>query len=343
MRWENPDILWYLTGLLPLLVVLILLRRQRRRQLSRLVNTSLWNDVMPGAGRQFLSGPMLVFTLTTALMIIALARPQWGFHWREVKRRGLDIMVVVDTSKSMLAEDIKPNRLQQAKWGTQDLVKHLNGDRIGLVAFAGTGFLSCPLTTDYAAFAMTLDDIYAGIIPRGGTAVAEALQTAARGFEESPGKGDKVILLITDGEDHDGRLQGVVNDMGDKEIRIFAVGVGSPNGELIPYRDEEGRLQFLKDREGRVIKSSLNEKMLVDIARKTKGMYVHAVPGQFGLNKIYEDGIAGLKKEEMDSRMAKQYEERFMWFAGAALLLLLLETARTGFQHPASKKGGRHA
>ena len=261
--------------------------------------------------------------LAAALLIAALARPQWGFKWEEVKQHGLSIIVTLDTSKSMLAQDIKPNRLQQAKWGIRDLVKELRGDRIGLVAFAGDAFLQCPATVDYAAFLMMLDDVYAGIVPVGGTDLYVALDSSIESFEKAEEtQADKVIILISDGEGHTGDPLSLVPKLKEQDIRVFAIGVGTREGELIQTSDG-----FVKDNAGHVVKSSLNEDMLERIAFETGGFYVRSAPGDFGLERVYQQGIAELQREEREARMTKNWVERYQWFIGAALLLLILESA----------------
>jgi Ca-activated chloride channel family protein len=219
----------------------------------------------------------------------------------------------------MLAEDVKPNRLQQAKWAVREFVKHLKGDRIGLVAFAGSSFLQCPVTIDYAAFTMMLDDLYAGIIPRGGTAIEQALKTAADSFD-TKSDADRVIILITDGEDHEGDPMRMAEQFRKDNIKLFSIGVGSIEGELVPTKDG-----YVKNEQGQVVKSSLNETLLEKLARETGGFYVRSAPGDFGLDRIYKLGLSGLQRDEQETRLAKVYEERFVWFAAAALLFLLTE------------------
>jgi Ca-activated chloride channel family protein len=241
-----------------------------------------------------------------------------------VKRRGLDIVVVLDTSRSMTAQDVHPNRLQQAKWGVRDLVKLLKGDRIGLVTFAGTSFLQCPLTSDYAAFLLNLEDVYAGIIPQGGTAIGQALRTALESFETKT-DADRAIILVTDGEDHEGDIRAIIEELNEKEVRVFAIGIGSVDGELIPHKGEDGHDGYFKDREGRVVKTSLQESSLEALARGTNGIYVRSAPGDFGLERIVESGLGQLKRDELESRMVKEYEERYTWILGAAVLALVAE------------------
>jgi Ca-activated chloride channel family protein len=319
MRFGAPEFIKWLLLIIPLVVLLIWMHRQRAVRLARLISSSVWETVIPGHSRK--SGRRRIVLRLLALLCIGLAltRPQWGSHWEEVKQRGLDIIIVLDTSKSMLAEDIKPNRLKQAQWAVRDFVKQLKGDRIGLVAFAGSSFLQCPVTVDYAAFTMTLDDIYAGIIPRGGTAIEQALKKAVDSFD-TKSEADRVIILITDGEDHEGDPMRMAEQFRKDKIKLFCIGVGTLEGELVP--STEG---YVKNQQGQVVKSSLNEGLLEKLASETGGFYVRSAPGDFGIDRIYKLGISGLQRNEQETRLAKVYEERFGWFAAAALLLLLAE------------------
>jgi Ca-activated chloride channel family protein len=323
MTWGNALALHALWALIPLAGLFFFLAARRERRLRLLLDEDAAARLCPERWRERARTKTILRLLACALAIVALARPQWGFHWEEVRRRGLDILVVLDTSNSMRATDLKPNRLQQATWGLRDLVKRLNGDRIGLVAFAGSSFLECPLTIDYAAFSLMLDDVYPGIIPRGGTAIAPALGTALENFGAG-GEADRVIILITDGEDHEGDLERVIGTLKEKHVRVFAVGVGTTEGEIIPAAEGEGGA-FLKDASGNVVKSALREAVLERIAVATGGMYVRAAPGDFGLDRIFNEGIAALKRDERESKMIRAAEERFPWFLGAALVLLALE------------------
>ncbi|MDZ8119247.1 VWA domain-containing protein [Pontiella agarivorans] len=322
MKWHNPDILLGLIALLPLLLITGLMLRRRIHLLKKMADDGLWPTMIPllSPGRQRTKNFLRV--LAFAFLIAALARPQWGFKWEEVKQHGLSIIVALDTSKSMLAQDIKPNRLQQAKWGVRDLVKELSGDRIGIVAFSGDAFLQCPATIDYAAFLMMLDDIYAGIVPIGGTDLFQALETSVESFKKSEEtQSDKVIILISDGESTTGDPLALLPRLKEEGIHVFAIGVGTKEGDLI--QTSEG---FVKDSKGNVVKSSLDEKLLERLAFETGGFYVRSAPGDFGLERVYQQGIAQLQREDRETRMSKIWTERFQWFAGAALLILILES-----------------
>ena len=320
IRWADQNILLWLAALLPLLLMTGLMLRRRKNLLARMAEQGLWPTILPGHSTKRQRVKSMLRIAALALAIIALARPQWGFKWEEVRQRGLSILVALDTSKSMLAQDIKPNRLQQAKWGVRDLVKELKGDRIGMVAFAGDAFLQCPATIDYAAFLMMLDDIYAGIVPVGGTDLFQALETSIDSFEKEETAADKVIILISDGEGHTGDPVALLPRLKEAGIRVFAIGVGTKEGTFIETSDG-----WVKNAEGNVIKSSLNEAILERIAFETGGFYVRSAPGDFGLERVYQQGIAELQREERESRMSKVWQERFPWFLGSALLLLVLE------------------
>ena len=319
IRWNDQDILLWLLALLPLLLITGLMIKHREKLLTKIAEKGLWPFMLPGHSSKRQRTKTLFRTLAIAMALVALARPQWGFKWEELRLRGLSIIVALDTSKSMLTQDIKPNRLQQAKWGVRDLVKELKGDRIGLVAFAGGAFLQCPATIDYAAFLMMLDDVYAGIIPVGGTDIFKALKESLDSFDKETAA-DKVIILISDGEGHTGDPLTLLPRLKEEKIRVFAIGVGTLSGELIQTSDG-----FVKDSSGNVVKSSLNESMLERIAFETGGFYVRSAPGDFGLERVYRQGIAELQREEHDSRMAKIWTERFQWFLGMSLLLLVIE------------------
>ena len=326
MKWGAPEYLIWLWATVPAAWFVFFMLRRRERQLASLISAKLLPQLSPGFSMGARRKKAFSWLLAALLILLALARPQWGFHWEEFGQRSLDIIVLLDSSKSMLAQDIKPSRLQQAKWAVSDLVKELRGDRIGLIPFAGSSFLQCPLTTDYPALLMTLDDVYAGIIPRGGTAIAQALQSAMDSFEKT-GQADKVIILISDGEDHEGDVESAIKQLKEEKIKVFAIGVGSLEGELIPSPDPAGQGPFLKDRANQVVKSSLRESVLEQVALETGGAYVRSAPGDFGLERIYQEGIAPLQREDRDSKMLKVHEDRFAWFLAAAFLILIIEAA----------------
>jgi Ca-activated chloride channel family protein len=324
IHWADPTFLHGLWALLPLAGLLWFLLARRVQKLRRLLDREAVARLAPERSPRRVRAKAALWFLAFALATVALARPQWGVRWQQARRRGLEILVVLDTSNSMRATDLKPDRLQRAKWGLGDLLKRLSGDRIGLVVFAGSSFLECPLTVDYAAFSMMLDDVRPGIVPRGGTDIAQALETALESFEKG-GDADRVIVLVTDGEDHAGSVDRAITALKEKKVRVFAVGVGTARGELIPAAGGDGDA-FLRDRAGNPVRSSLQEGLLERIAADTGGLYVRSADEDFGLDRVYSKGIANLRRDERESRLVKAYEERFPWFLGATVLLLTLES-----------------
>jgi Ca-activated chloride channel family protein len=325
MQFGHPHSFWLLALVPALVVFLVWAFRARRRALERFASPALvlrlTETVRPGARRW--KAAMIVATVMFA--VLALARPRWGFEWHEVKHRGVDVFVLLDVSKSMLTEDVRPNRLTQAKYAVQDLLEKLRGDRVGLVAFAGTAFVQCPLTVDYEAFRLTLKDAEPRIIPRGGTVIDAAIRTALKGFEAGEGR-DRAIVLITDGEETEGNALVAADQAAKAGVKIYAIGVGTAEGELIPVREEGKPMDFLKDREGQVVKSRLDEELLKQLALKTGGIYVRSAAGDFGLDAIYDKGIAQLQRKEYETKLQKRYFERFQWPLGLALALLVVET-----------------
>ena len=262
--------------------------------------------------------------LVVGLLVFALMGPRWGFRWHEVKREGIDIIVAIDTSNSMLAQDVKPNRLERSKLAIEELLDLLQGDRIGLIAFAGNSFLQCPLTLDYGAFARALNAVNTGIIPRGGTSIERAVKTALTAFE-GKAKKYKALILITDGEDHEGDPVKAAEEATKQGIKIFCVGVGTRDGELIHIVDENGNKSLLKDRSGQVVMSRLDEETLQKVALTTGGGYVRASGAEYGLDIIYNEKIATMEKRDLESKLQKRYEERYQIPAVIALGLLCLE------------------
>ncbi len=335
MKWGNPDLLVWLWLLFPAAWILFMLQRRRLRALEAWMAPEALARMAPAWKRKALTRRMLLWILGAGLLTTALARPQWGFHWEEVKRRGLDIIVVLDTSKSMLTRDIKPDRLTQAQWGIRDMVRRLNGDRVALVPFAGDSYLQCPLTIDYSAFLLTLDDVYAGMIPRGGTAIRHALEKGIASFEEG-GNADKVLMLITDGDDHEGNPLELIDRLKEKNIRVYTIGVGTVEGDLVPTDDASAGSQFLKDRSGNAVKSALNERLLSELALSTGGAYIRAAPGDFGLDRLIDQELASLQREQGDARMVRNYEDRAGWFLAAAFLAFVLEASVSNRQRRAA-------
>ena len=311
--------------LVPLLIIFYIWAfRTKRRALETFAQRHLIPMLTSTVNWRSQKLKALLGIFSVCLLIFALIGPRWGFQWHEVKRQGIDIIVAIDTSKSMLAQDVKPNRLERSKLAIEELVDLLQGDRIGLIAFAGSSFLQCPLTLDYGAFGIALNAVDAGLIPRGGTSISGAIRTSITAFE-GEAKKYKALILITDGEDHEGDPVKAAEEAAKQGIRIFCVGVGTKEGELIPVVDKDGNRSFLKDREGKVVKSRLDETTLQKIALTTNGGYVRASGAEYGLDVIYNEKIATMEKKELESKLQKRYEERYQIPAAIALGLLCLE------------------
>jgi Ca-activated chloride channel family protein len=324
MQWARPQLAIVLLAVPVAAVVVVAGWRAGRRWMAQFAHPTLLPELAGSVdwrARRVRLG--LVLAALAALAVAAMG-PQWGLRWEQTQRRGLDIVIALDVSKSMLAQDLKPSRLARAKLAVLDLLPMLQGDRVALVAFAGTSFLQCPLTTDYDAFATTLEELGPDEIPRGGTAVGQAIRTALGAFERSS-QGARVMVLLTDGEDHEGTSAAAAKEAADQGVQIFAVGLGTPEGELIPEAGPAGDSAFLKDRQGRTIKSRLDEATLQQLAAATGGAYVRATPTSFGLVALYRQRIAGLERGPVQAGRQQRHEDRFQWPLAAAWLLLLAE------------------
>lgn len=324
MHFGKPTMFWLLALIPALILFFVWAFRARRRSLEQFAAPPLSARLSASVNRTARRWKAAFLVGTVLFAVVALTQPRWGFEWREVKRRGVDIFVLLDVSKSMLTEDVTPNRLAQAKFAIQDLLQKLQGDRIGLIAFAGTAFVQCPLTIDYEAFRLTLQDARPDVIPRGGSAIGTAIRTALKAFEAGEGR-DRAIILITDGEDTEGNPGGAAEQAAKESVHIYAIGIGTQEGELIPLRREGQPLEFVKDKEGKVVKSRLDEETLRQLALTTGGVYVRSAAGDFGLDAVYDQGILQLRREEFEARMQKKYFERYQWPLGIALALLLCE------------------
>lgn len=323
MVWRTPQFLWFLMSVPVVVALFVWALRLRRRALEQFAESHLLPILIPDVDhrRQYWRAGLLAAAL--AFLIIAVAGPRWGFQWEEVRREGVDIVIALDTSRSMLATDVKPSRLERAKLALQELVQQLQGDRIGLVAFAGSAFIQCPLTLDYGAFLESLQATSVGIIPKGGTALDEAIRTGLAAFENHPSK-HHALIIITDGEDHDGQVQVASQLAAEKGIKVYTIGVGTPEGELISLTID-GRPAFLKDRQGQVVKSRLDTETLQDIAITTGGAYVYDSSPSLGLDEVYTRYISQLEKRELTSTLERRYEDRFQLPLALGLILLVLE------------------
>ncbi len=325
MRFANPIWLW----LLPVASVLLVLfywwsERKRRRLLAQFVESRLLAGLTAGISitrRRWRFGLVIA---TVVCILVALAQPEHGYDLEEVDQFGLDLVVAVDTSKSMLATDIAPNRLERAKLAALELMQRSGADRLALVAFAGEGFLECPLTTDNSVFQQSVQGLDVNTIPEGGTSLASAIQTSLTAFRET-GR-HRAMVLFTDGEDNVDASQAVAaaQQAAKAGMKIFTVGVGTAAGDLIRITDSSGNSDFLRDDHGNVLKSHLNEPLLQEIARISGGFYL-PLRGANTMDLLYDHGLSTLPASESKSKLIRRYHEQYQWPLGLAVLLWIVE------------------
>jgi len=338
MRFEYPNLLWLLLVVPPALALFFRLAdRARQKRLEQFVQARLLPALTVGISPARRKIRFALLILAVALLIVTLARPQHGFDLQEVEQRGLDVVVAVDTSKSMLATDIAPDRLTRAKLAALELMQKAGTDRLGLVAFAGEAFLECPLTVDNTAFQQCVQALDVNAIPQGGTAIAAAVNTALAAFKEDTHH--KVLVLFTDGEDNDTGALEAAQNAAKAGLKIFTIGIGTEKGELVRVTDANGNADYVRDPEGNVVKSHLNEKLLQDIATATGGFYL-ALRGANTMDTLYERGLAPLPKAEGKERLIRRYHEQFQWPLAAAIVLLLVELFLPERRAPSRRKVG---
>ncbi len=298
--------------------------RMRKRIWDKFAQKGLLIELLAqvNLNRQKIKANLLILGLL--FCFFALWRPQWGFKWQELKRKGLDIIIALDTSNSMLASDIKPNRLDRAKLAIGDFIQFLKGDRVGLIAFSGSAFLACPLTIDYGGFLLSLENTDVHTIPRGGSSISSAIKEALRSYPAGESK-SKVLIIITDGEDHEGDPLRLAQEAKKEGIIICCIGIGTKEGELVFLNRQDGSKEFLKDNEGNAVKSRLNEEILQKIALTTGGIYIRSTNTDFGLDLLYQGRLSKMEKREAEGKMNKLYEERFQIPLAIGLCLILLE------------------
>lgn len=320
MRFANPEFLWLIAALPLLVAALDWARRRRLAAAERYASAHLLPFLAPGlAGRSQFLRPALVLA-ACALLVVAGARPQWGYEDRKLVNRGLDLMVALDASRSMLAVDMQPSRLQRARELLQNVIWKARGDRLGVIAFAGSAYVMCPLTLDYSVAQTALQAIGPTTVQRQGTDIGKAIDTAIRAFEFSPGA-ERVLVLLTDGEDQGTTLEAAVQRAVDANVRIYPIGIGSTEGSPIPLPDGN----YKSDRQGRVVNTRLDMGALESIAKRTGGQAIVARErGASELDPIFED-IDRMQTAEFDDRVYRVYHDRSMWFLVPALALFCLE------------------
>lgn len=290
----------------------------RKRRIRRFGDETLVNEIMPSRSASKGWVRLTLFSIAFFFFVIGLSRPQIGAKLKEHQTKGVEIMIALDVSNSMLAEDYSPNRLERAKLAISKLVDKLQDDRIGLIVFAGTSFVQLPITTDYVSAKMFLNTISTESVPVQGTAIGDAINTAVRSFSAQSEK-SRAIIVITDGENHEDDPVSAAKQASDIGIRVFAIGVGSPEGEPVPVNGE-----LLKDRDGNIVVTKLDEKLLREIAAAGNGVYVRAENSEFGLNPIV-DNIKKMDEENFSSVVFEEFDEQYMYFFAIALVFFVIE------------------
>ena len=323
MRFEHAYILWLLLVVPPVLAGFFWWgERVKQKLLRQFVETRLLASLTVGISPSRRKLRYALVIAAVALLLVTIAQPQRGYDLEEVAQRGLDVVVAVDTSKSMLATDIAPNRLARAKLAALELMQTAKADRLGLVAFAGDAFLSCPLTVDDTAFEQSVQSLDVNTIPQGGTALAAAINTALDTFKEKDHY--KALVLMTDGEDNDEGAVEAAQNAAKAGLKIFTIGIGTAEGTLVTIPGADGSSDYIRDEKGQVLKSKLNEPLLQQIATITGGFYL-PLRGGNTIETLYERGLAPMPKSEGKEKLVRQYHEQFKWPLTAAILLLLAE------------------
>ena len=331
MRFLHPEMLVWLLSVPLLGLIAWYATVRRRRALNRFAGGSAWSsrfDDQVSLHRRLAKGLLWLFALVA--VIFAFARPQWGVHTEEVEQSGVDVVVVLDTSLSMAAEDISPNRLEVALNGIREMLDNLGGDRVALVTFAGQPALACPLTVDHGAVRLFLDVVEPEVMQIPGTALADAIRTGVQTLvssEDDPLAADRsrAMVLITDGEDHEGELDSIVPLLREQGVVVHAIGVGTTRGAPIPLFAEDGtQAGFKKDREGRIVTTRLEEGTLQTLALDTGGHYYLATPAGREINELTKS-LGEMAVSEFGSALRTRYRERFQWPLGFAIVALILQ------------------
>ena len=299
-------------------VVFALVMKLRRRRIRKFGDENLVRQLMPSYAKGKAWVRLTLFAVGFFFFVIGLSRPQIGAKLKEHETKGAEIMIVLDVSNSMLAEDYSPNRLERAKLAISRLVDRLRDDRIGLIVFAGNSFVQLPITTDYVSAKMFLNSISTESVPVQGTAIGDAINTAMRSFSAQSEK-SRAIIVITDGENHEDDPVAAAEQAAEMGVRVFAIGVGSPEGKPIPMDGE-----LLKDKEGNIVVTRLDEGVLQEVADAGNGVYVRAGNSEFGLNPVIEE-IRRMEDEKYSSIVFEEYDEQFMYFLAIALFFFVIE------------------
>ena len=316
IRFFKPEYLQFLWLVVPVAILLFLSLRSRSAAVRQLFGEKLSGKIADSLSFKRSAMKKILQISGLIFVTIALAGPQIGTRMATVKREGIDIVVAIDLSRSMLAEDVFPNRMERTKHEVGNFIRRLSGDRIALVGFTSKAYVQCPMTFDYDAALMFLDVMDNNILPQDGTSLSEAIRVSTMAFPEDDER-HRLIVLISDGEDHEDGIDTFINEAKDQGIVIYTIGIGSPDGTPIPYRDG-----FLRDDSGRTVITRLNERLLMDIAEKGGGGYYYSSTGQSVLREIFED-IERIEKTDFDDKVFTDFAHRFQFFLFAGIFLLL--------------------
>ena len=324
MRFIFPEFLWLaVLSAIALVVFNVWSARRRRVLIARFVNARLLESLTVGVSNRFRKIKNGFLIAGVCLVMVALARPQWGRSEEKALRRGVDICIAMDTSKSLWAKDLTPNRFERMKLAIQDLVDTARGSRFALVPFAGTAFLQAPLTLDRNAFLESLKTVEVGIIPQGGSSLSDAIRVGQTAFREDSAN-HRVLVIFSDGEDHEGGVERAARLAADEGVQVFTVGVGTAAGEILQTTNEEGRVQFVRDRAGSPVRSQLNEGLLRSIAERGGGFYV-SLSEVDSMQVLFEQGIDALPKAEFETGSINARKERYQWPLALGTLFVILE------------------
>jgi Ca-activated chloride channel homolog len=322
-QFAHPYLLYALTLVPVMVLVFILTRIHRSKVLSEYGDSTLVAELMPMYSNSRPVLKFVIFVVAFILFTVGLAGPQFGTKLQEAKRKGVEIIIALDVSNSMMAADIKPNRLERAKQAISKMVDRLKDDKIGLIVFAGDAMTQLPITSDYISAKMFLSSISPSVVPVQGTAIGKAINLASVSFTPNANS-DKAIVVITDGENHEDDAVGAATAAVEKGIHVYAIGIGLPEGAPIPKSSAGGQVTYWQDAAGSVVISRLDENLLNQIVAAGEGVYIRASNSQIGLNTIF-DQIKKLKKGEYKAKVYAEYKDQFQWPIGLALLLLLFE------------------
>lgn len=321
-RLAHPQYLYLLLAIPVMVMVYIYLVRRRKKVLNEIGDYQLVVKLIPEYSKSRSIVRFVILQLVWFFMVIGISDPQTGSKLEKIKRVGIDMIFALDVSNSMLAQDIEPNRLERAKQSIIQLLNQLENDRVGLVAFAGKAYIQMPVTTDYSATRLFLSNINPGMIPVQGTAIGDAIETAAKTFSNT--KQSRAIIVITDGENHEDNAVEAARQAANQGIRVYTIGIGLPEGAPIPIYSNNTIIGYKKDATGTTVITRLNEEMLQEIAKAGDGIFVRANNTQSGVKQVF-DQINKLEKKEYNTAFFSDYEDRFQFFLALALILLLSE------------------